>query len=102
MSPQKNQSPDSVIKYLLFTTEDSRYMKMQDFSISDVSGVTFFKSFNPKMHRERGNRISNNIIECLTCACGKTTWWFSDRMNKCKPEFSNRKCRYNYHKTFSF
>lgn len=101
INPNKRYSPKSSIEYIYFMTEDfHQYMKIQDITVSDLNAATFFKSFDPKLHRTRGNHPNNNVSECLTCACGRTAWWFSDRMNKFKPEFSNKKCKYNYPKLF--
>lgn len=102
VNPHKGkQTAESVIEYLLFLTEDAKHMKAQDIVVSDLSGITFFKSFNPLLHRTRGNHPNDNVSECLICGCGSTIWWFSNRINKYKPEIANKKCKYNYYKLFN-
>lgn len=65
-----------------------------------------FKGYNPKLHRTRTPFIQHKqeleITEFLTCKCGKTSWAFSDKTVRQRPEIILRKGRYRYPKKFDF
>jgi hypothetical protein len=65
-----------------------------------------FKGYNPKLHRTRTPwaryKQDLEITEFLTCECGKTSWAFSDKTVKLRPEIILKKARYKYPKNFDF
>ena len=65
-----------------------------------------FKGYNPKLHRTRtpwfNYKQELEITEFLTCECGKTSWAFSDKTVKSRPEIVLKKARYKYPKKFEF
>lgn len=65
-----------------------------------------FKGYNPKLHKTRTPWIRYKqdleITEFLTCECGKTSWAFSDKTVKLRPEIILKRARYKYPKRFDF
>jgi hypothetical protein len=65
-----------------------------------------FKGFNPKLHKTRtpwfNYKQELEITEFLGCECGKTSWAFSDKTTRRRPEIVLRKSRYKYPKKFDF
>jgi hypothetical protein len=65
-----------------------------------------FKGYNPKLHKTRTPWVQYKqeleITEFLTCECGKTSWAFSDKTIKLRPEIIFKKARYKYPKKFDF
>lgn len=64
------------------------------------------KGYNPKIHKTHSflhnYKSICEITEFLTCECGKTSWAFSDKTAKFRPEIILKKSRYKYPKKFDF
>lgn len=52
-----------------------------------------YKSYNPKLHRVKGADAKFNLIESLTCECGYTFWYFTEKSIKNRSEILNRKSK---------
>lgn len=101
-------SPRSVIKNF---DKFKFYMKRlcYDFYLSDVPsnyyGISFL-SHSIRNHkysaREHKNRWKNvdDVREFLACKCGRTSWAFSERAAKNRPEVFNRKSRGKFPKNY--
>lgn len=57
----------------------------------------------PAIYSKRGLPIDKeNLLEMVCCDCGVTTWAFSRKAVKNRPEITNRKGRYNYPQKFEY
>lgn len=81
-----------------YLIDDPKYFK----NMSNFTHTTTYKGYRPRLHRTRGSRQTQDIIEFLMCECGKTSWGFSDKAIKGRPEILNRKARYRYPQKFEF
>lgn len=72
------------------------YKKVSTF----MHSTNYYKNFNPSLHKNR-MQISKNLIspyhkvfnEFLLCPCSKTTWSFTNKNDKKRPEVLHRKSR---------
>lgn len=83
----------------------SWYKHYQPREFDDIYEFSFrlqYKNYCPLLHRTRGAEVSsrNNIIDCLSCECGKTVWAFNQESTRRRPEITNRKGRYDYPQKF--
>lgn len=85
--------------YLMESPSHFTYMSIFGFTPTS-------KGYNPKLHRTRTPWIKHKqeleITEFLSCKCGKTSWAFSDKTVKLRPEIILKKARYKYPKKFDF
>jgi hypothetical protein len=110
LDPRKGISEhlEAVIRYM------SRYSTrvISDFYLeekpSSFTKINLFnynfgpKSFNPRAHKNRGTNMTFEVVEYLTCECGKSAWAFTDKIIKNKPEIFNRKSRFTFPNKFDF
>jgi hypothetical protein len=83
----------------------SWYKEYSPKEFHDVFEFTFrldYKNYNPLLHRTRGSDVigRDNIIECLSCECGQTSWAFNQESVKRRLEIVNRKGKYAYPQRF--
>ena len=76
------------------------------YHISFFGFKTSFSGYNPKLHKTRTPwafyKQETEITEFLTCECGRTSWAFTDKTAKYRPEIVLRKARYRYPQKFDF
>lgn len=63
---------------------------------SDFKFPLQFKGYNPKAHRTRGATNKNNVTECASCECGRTTWQFNYKSSQDRKEISMRQAPRNF------
>jgi hypothetical protein len=72
--------------------------------MSDLSQSTKYKSWNPKWHHFRGDaplaEYDLDLVEYITCKCGKSSWAFSELGIQHRPEILNKKARSYYPVTY--
>lgn len=105
---------DDVSHYRSFTPRNWRWVRRMCSSwykgyepkeFNSVFDFTFrldYKNYRVTLHRARGVDISmrDNIIDCVTCECGRTVWAFNQSSTKKRPEVANRKGKYAYPQRF--
>jgi hypothetical protein len=64
--------------------------------IAAFSCYPVYKSYNPALHTKRGIPAFDDVIECLACYCGRTTWGFAQKSIVYRPDILFRKARYKY------
>lgn len=81
------------------------YLLVAPANISDIGDLVFtplFKGCYPTLQRTRGHKNNTNMTEYLMCDCGETSWAFSDKAIRNRPEIANRKGRHLYPQKFEF
>lgn len=61
-----------------------------------------YKGYRPKLHRTRGVSPHLDIIEHLTCECGRANWAFTEKSVQNRPEIMARKARHRFPQKFEF
>lgn len=79
----------------------SWYKDYEPRDFEDVFDFTFrfdYKNYRVILHRARGALVNpnDNVIDCVTCECGRTVWAFNQSSTKKRPEIVNRKGKYAY------
>ncbi|CAB4197033.1 hypothetical protein UFOVP1290_553 [uncultured Caudovirales phage] len=62
-------------------------------SVHDFAYVPEFKAYCPALHRTKGSHNIFRYIDCLTCNCGRSTWYFSQKSIKNRAEIFHRKSK---------
>jgi hypothetical protein len=94
----------SNLKYFKKMTTD-HYMIDDPKYFHDMSNFTHavtYKGYRPRLHRTRGSSATQDVVEFLMCECGKTSWGFSDKAIKNRPEIVNKKSRRRFPQKFEF
>lgn len=105
---------DDISRYRGFTGRNKQWIKrmcsswykeFEPYTFDDIYEFTFrleYQSFRPTLFRAHGATMSQraNVLECLTCKCGRTVWAFNQKSTKNRPEVTNRKGKYGYPKKF--
>lgn len=58
------------------------------------------KSYDPSLHTKRGAVFFDNVLEYLSCNCGRTCWSFAQKIAILRDEIVRRKARYKYPQKF--
>lgn len=98
-----SQSMFMWIKKLTKRFNSSWYKKYQPRNFNNIENFSFYwmdMSYRPILHHKIGVYSVENLIEFLTCPCGKSIWAFNQKSTQSRMEIKNRKGRYNYPKKF--
>lgn len=80
------------------------YLIEQPSSFHTMSTFGFspnFKSYNPSLHHKVGVDSKRDCIDCLTCDCGRTCWYFNQESSLNRAEIVNRKSHKEYPQKFN-
>jgi len=55
--------------------------------------------YNPCLHTKRGVMVMGDV-DTLSCECGRSAWYFSDKANILRDDIIHRKARYKYPRKF--
>ena len=83
----------------------SWYKEFAPKEFHDIYEFTFrmdYKSYRPLLHRAVGADVSgrDNVIDCVSCECGRTIWAFNQTSNQKRLEVISRKGKYTYPQRF--
>lgn len=70
--------------------------------MASFSHPVSYKGYRPRLHRTRGSSATQDVVEFLMCDCGRSSWAFSDKAVKYRPEIVARKARYRFPQKFEF
>lgn len=65
-------------------------------STSTFNYALRYKGYQSRLHKNIGTSLHNELVEFLTCKCGRTTWSFKQKCIENKPEIKNRKGKIGY------
>ena len=71
-------------------------------SASMLAHDVMYAKYRPRLHRTRGSSAGQDLVECLTCDCMKTCWYFANKAVAKRPEIVNRKSDRYYPNKFEF
>lgn len=95
---KKHRAPFKIRTDYFFNFDPSTFHDIYSFSFQ-----TYFKSFDPRKNRIKVlNGEESRIIECLSCECGLSIWYFKNNVIKNRPEIAQRRARYAFPKVFIY
>jgi len=64
--------------------------------IAAFSAYFEFKTYSPALHAKRGISATDDMMEGLSCGCGRTVWGFYQKSAQQRRDIHQRKSRYSY------
>jgi hypothetical protein len=91
-------------KYIKRLSNDFHSAKNPRFctKVSEIFHQVSYKGYRPRLHRTRGSNPTQDIVEYLMCECGRTSWGFTDKSIKGRPEILNKKAYQRFPQKFEF
>ncbi len=95
---------DSIKKYRNSFREDY-YLSANPINFKSINSFSYipdFKDYCPLLHRTKGSHNILRFIDCLACRCGRSTWAFSQKSTKNRPEIFNRKSKNKFENKYIY
>lgn len=103
LDPRSSQAIFDWYKKFIKRMNSSWYRNHQPrhfFSMKSFNFSWMEKSYTPALHQHAIGDEEVNVVDYLTCPCGKSVWAFAQKSAQNRIEIRNRKAKYNYPRKF--